>query len=102
MTVNLSCGLMDVRLSRETVDLATRILQTLTNLYTSPVRYRVYIALSRDVWVPFQAGDPVMTGTNSEGSGRSSEPVVHFHDDLRAGDFTYVTESDGESHVTIT
>lgn len=33
----------------------------------------------------------------------SEEPVgnereaVHFHDDLRAGDFVYITDSDGET-----
>ena len=41
------------------------------------------------------------------GTDTSEEPVgnergaVHFHDDLRAGDFVYITDSDGEPHVIV-
>lgn len=29
------------------------------------------------------------------------EKVTHFHDDLRAGDFTYIIDSDGETHLIV-
>lgn len=37
MTANLSCGLLDLRLSREVLDLANRTLQTITDTFQSQV-----------------------------------------------------------------
>ena len=37
MSINLSCGLLEVRLSRQVLDLADRIYHSLTNLITSLV-----------------------------------------------------------------
>ena len=33
---------------------------------------------------------------------KKEEKMVRFHDDLRAGDFTFVKDSDGETHMRVT
>ena len=42
-------------------------------------------------------GHPPTVRTVSEESENAE--IISFHDDLRAGDFTYIIDADGEIHV---
>ena len=41
--------------------------------------------------------DPQTIRTQSKESEK--EEIIRFHDDLRAGDFSYITDADGEIHT---
>lgn len=49
----------------------------------------------------FQRSEAVTDGSSSS-ENKGTEKIVHFHDDLRAGDFTYIKDLDGmqDSHET--
>ena len=92
-TVNISCGLLEAVLSRSVVDLAHRVLQTVRG---AVVREERGEGRQGDA-VPGDYLKGAESGVEREGP---SEEAVHFRDDLRSGDFVYVTDSEGNIMYT--
>ena len=109
-TVNISCGLLEAVLSRSVVDLAHRVLQTVRDAIVREERGEgrqgdaVRGAIVREERGEGRQGEAVPgdylkgveSGVEREGP---TEEVVHFRDDLRTGDFVYVTDSEGNVYT---
>ena len=88
-----------MKFGREVLDLANRALQTMTDIFPS----QVHIIGCLYCHKKYQFFSLAHKESNRLATEKEvEEKVVHFHDDLRAGDFTYVKDSDGEAHVILT
>lgn len=103
-------------MSHDVIDLTTGVLQAVNSTLSSEVLKCIkttkslpyfplceLMALVLLYCVQERRETQVDAETSEDPVGDERE-AVHFHDDLRAGDFVYITDSDGEtcdSHVIV-
>lgn len=79
MAVNITIGLLDVHISQYSVRLLKEAISSLSETLTSP-----------------ELGDETAEVACKE---EDKDVTVHFTDDLRTGEFKYITDSSGSASV---